>query len=127
MRLLLSQGIVGTERVADLDLGRAERRPVDAKIMVSPAEFWVRRPNVQSYEVEFGQSGAEFPEFGMICYGQKLSDGSTMCVDLYKVKAAGMPISFKEKGWSEWSGSMKTLFDTTKGAVGKLIKVQVAA
>ncbi|MGL4369564.1 MAG: hypothetical protein ACRCUT_07820, partial [Spirochaetota bacterium] len=90
-------------------------------------EFWVRKPNTGSYDVKFGQSGAEFPEFGLMAFGQKSSDGSINMIEFYRVKSGGMPINFKEKGWSEWSGTFKALYDESKNSVGRFRRVSLAA
>jgi hypothetical protein len=82
------------------------------------AEFYIRKPNTSSIELTFGQSGAEFTEVGAILVGQKLSDGSITSLQLYKVKAAGMPISFNEKAWSEASVTLKAIYDSSENAIG---------
>lgn len=82
------------------------------------AEFYVRKPNASSIEVIFGQSAGEFSEFGMIIAGQKQADGTISYIELYKCKGAGMPIAFNEKAWSEWSITVKALYDSDKDAIG---------
>jgi hypothetical protein len=82
------------------------------------AEFYIRKPNTGSIELEFGQSGAEFTEVGVILFGQKLSDGTITSLELFKVKAAGMPISFNEKAWSEASVNLKAIYDSSENAIG---------
>ena len=83
------------------------------------AEFYVRKPNASSIELVFGQSGAEFTECGVVIAGQKQADGTISTMELYKCKVAGMPISFNEKAWSEWSCTIKALYDSNKDAIGK--------
>lgn len=83
------------------------------------AEFYVRKPNASSIELVFGQSGAEFTECGVVIAGQKQADGTISTMELYKCKVAGMPISFNEKAWSEWSCTIKALYDSSKDAIGK--------
>lgn len=91
------------------------------------AEFWVRKPNESSYDIEFGSSGSEFAEFGMYAMGQKSSDGSINMMQIYRCKAGGMPINFKEKGWSEWSGSVKALYNPATDSVGRFRRISLAA
>lgn len=83
------------------------------------AEFYVRKVNSSSVELVFGASGSEFQEFGVIIAGQKQSNGTISYMELYKCKAAGMPFNFAEKAWSEWSITIKALYDSDKDAVGK--------
>jgi hypothetical protein len=67
------------------------------------AEFYVRKPNTSSLELVFGQSGAEFSEFGVILAGQKQADGTIQSLEIYRAKGAGFPLGFSEKAWAEWS------------------------
>ena len=89
------------------------------------AEFWVRKPNESSYDVEFGQMSPSFDEYGLLCFGQKASDGSVNAMQIYRAKLGGMPVSFKEKGWSEWSGTIKPIYDPVRGAVGRFRRIQM--
>jgi hypothetical protein len=90
------------------------------------AEFYVRKPNTSSVELVFGQSGAEFTKCGVIIAGQKASDGTITYMELYNCLAAGMPISFNEKAWSEWSVTIKALYDSGKDAIGKFYRTIAA-
>lgn len=90
------------------------------------AEFYVRKPNTSSIELIFGQSGAEFSEVGVIIAGQKQADGTISYMELYKCKAAGMPIQFGSKAWSEWSIKIKALYDTDKDAIGRFSRTIAA-
>lgn len=83
--------------------------------------FRVRRPLVSGVKMIVGSSNSSFSEFGCIVAGQKKSDGSLTYLDIYKCRAAGMPISFKEKAYSEWSLSIKVLYDSVKDAVFEYI------
>jgi len=82
------------------------------------AIFYVRKPNSSSIELDFGQSGAEFTNVGVILFGQKKSDGTITSLELYNVKGAGFPINFSEKAWSEASVTMKALYDSTENKIG---------
>jgi hypothetical protein len=90
------------------------------------AEFYVRKPNTESIELVFGASGAEFTECGVVIAGQKQADGTISTLELYKCKVAGMPISFNEKSWSEWSCTIKALYDSSKNAIGKFRRTLAA-
>jgi hypothetical protein len=82
------------------------------------AEFYVRKPNTSSIELLFGQAAAEFTKVGVIIAGQKQSDGTISYMELYNCLAAGMPIGFNEKAWSDWSVKIKALYDSSKDAIG---------
>ena len=83
------------------------------------AEFYVRKENSGSIELVFGASGSEFSEVGAILTSQKQADGTVTYLELYRCKVGGMPINFTEKAWSEWSVTVKALFDSDKNAIGK--------
>jgi hypothetical protein len=82
------------------------------------AEFYVRKPNVSSIELDFGQSSAEFSKVGVLLAGQKQSDGTIQTLELYNCIIAGMPIGFTEKAWSEWSITLRALYDSVKNKIG---------
>lgn len=86
------------------------------------ARFTVRRPSVTGVKLVVGQSGATFSEYGALLTGQVMGDGTLQYVELYRVKAAGMPIAFKEKGYSEWSITLKALYDSTRNGVFEFIR-----
>jgi len=85
------------------------------------AEFYVRKVNAGGFELLFGQGN--FSEFGLIACSPRMADGTITYIELYKCKGAGMPISFKEKGWSEFSCTLKAYFDSEKGAVGRFRRI----
>jgi hypothetical protein len=88
------------------------------------AEFYVRKVNTGGFELVFGESGAEFSEFGLILAGQRMADGTINYMEFYRVKGAGMPINFAEKAWSEFSATLKALYDSDRNAVGKFYTVK---
>lgn len=79
--------------------------------------FRIRRPLVKGVKIVVGSAASSFSEFGCIISGQKKSDGSLTFLDIYRCKAAGMPISFKEKGYSEWQLTVKILYDSDKDGI----------
>lgn len=86
------------------------------------AKFTVRRSLVTGVKMVVGQAGSSFDEFGCILTGQKSGSGSIAYMDIYRCKALGMPISFKEKGYSEWSLTIKALYDSEKNGVFTFIR-----
>lgn len=119
--LLIESGISCAATVEIEELGiKFTKNGTPAFTTGHTAEFYIRKPNTSSIELAFGQSGAEFSEVGCYIAGQKQSDGTITCLELYKVKGAGFPISFSEKAWSEASVTMRALYDSAKDGVGIL-------
>ena len=88
------------------------------------ARFRIRKSNISGVKLIIGSSASSFSEFGCIIAGQKKSDGSLVYADIYKCRAAGMPISFKEKAYSEWSINIKVLYDSEKDGVFEYIHLK---
>jgi hypothetical protein len=85
------------------------------------AEFEVINASAASESVvTVGASGASFPEFGCLIYAQKQGSAEIFEIDLFKVKAVGMPIVLKEKAYSEYSITGKASYDATKDGVYRL-------
>ncbi len=87
------------------------------------ARFRIIRPSVSGVKLIVGQAGSTFSEFGCIISGQRKSDGAMAWLDIYRCRAAGMPISFKEKGYSEWNITLKVLYDSAKNGVFEYIRI----
>jgi len=85
-------------------------------------KFSVRRGAVSGVKMVVGQIGSTFDEFGCILTGQKSGSGAITYLDIYRCKAVGMPINFAEKAYSEWSISLKALYDSTKNGVFEYIR-----
>ncbi len=84
--------------------------------------FTVRRPTVTGVKLVIGKASSTFSEFGCILTGQKSSGGAISYLDIYRCKAAGMPLQFKEKGYSEWAITIKALYDSAKDGVFEFIR-----
>lgn len=87
------------------------------------AEFYVRKVNSGGFELLFGEATTAFSEFGLIACSPRMADGTITYIELYKCKGAGMPISFKEKGWSEFQCTLKAYYDSERGAVGRFRRI----
>jgi len=87
------------------------------------AELYARKVNTGGFELLFGEATTTFSEFGLIACSPRMADGTITYIELYKCKGAGMPISFKEKGWSEFSCTLKAYYDSEKGAVGRFRRI----
>lgn len=85
------------------------------------ARFRIRRPIVTGVKLIVGRAASAFQEFGAIMVAQRKSDGAICWLDVYKCRAAGMPISMKEKAYSEWSLNLKILYDSAKDGLFEFI------
>jgi len=88
--------------------------------------FTVRRPLVSGFKLVVGESGSAFQEYGVLLSGQVQGDGSLSYIDMYRVKAAGMPIAFNEKAYSEWSVTLKALYDSDRDGVFQFVHNRTA-
>lgn len=78
------------------------------------AEFSVRPPNTISMDVKIGAAAdSVFPEFGAVLMAQKRGNQQMMEIDLFRCKAAGMPIGFSRNAWSKYEIKIKALYDST--------------
>jgi hypothetical protein len=115
-----------TTDLTDFGLRIAKGSGTLALTIGDTAVFNVRKPNAGSFDIEFGNENSQFPQFGLLCFSQKKTDGSYDMVEIYRAKAVGMPVNFKAKSWGEWSGTFKPLYDSAKGAVGRFRSLKAA-
>ncbi len=115
----------GNATLADYGLEFVKGSGTIAMTIGDTAEFYVRKVNSSSIELVFGEAGSEFTEVGVILTGQKQADGTISYLEIYKARVAGMPISFNEKAFSEFSVTIKTLYDSDRNAVGKFRRTKV--
>lgn len=79
------------------------------------AEFTSRPENSKSMDVRIGSSsGTIFPEFGAITMAQKRGNQELMEIDMFRCKAAGMPVGFTRNAWSKYDIKIKVLYDSVK-------------
>jgi hypothetical protein len=91
------------------------------------AEFWVYPPYSRKLEVVIGAPSDSSPEFGALLVGQKRGDGELTCVDVFKVKANGLPIGFEAQSFSESEVKADCLYDSSKGGVFKFISLKASS
>lgn len=84
------------------------------------ATFEVLPPSTKSMSVVVGSTSSVFPEFGCIAMAQKRGSGELVELDLYRCKGIGLPISFKEKAWSDAQVTAKALYDSVQDGVYKM-------
>ena len=84
------------------------------------ATFEVLPINSQSSSVTIGGVNQSFPEFGAIVYSQKRGNGEMLELDLFRCKAAGMPIPFEMGAFAGFEVKAKVLYDSTLGGIFKM-------
>lgn len=89
------------------------------------AKFRVRPPNSGSSEIVVGGvANQSFPEFGAIVIAQKRGSGEMVEVDLFRCKAAGMPIPFETNAFAQTEITAKALYDTALDGVYKMTTIK---
>jgi hypothetical protein len=58
-----------------------------------------------------GLADQTFPEFGAIVMGQKRGNQEMVEIDVYRCKAAGMPISFEQNAWAQGEVKIQIMYD----------------
>jgi len=79
--------------------------------------FDVRVPSSKSISARFGGSADNFPEFGAIVVGQQRGNGEMVELDIFRLKAVGMPLGFQEKTFSEGEITAQAFYDADKNGV----------
>jgi len=70
-------------------------------------------------EVVIGGQSDSLPEFGAVVMAKKRGNGELFEAELYRVKAAGLPINFNENEWSEASVTAQAFNDSARGGIGR--------
>lgn len=81
------------------------------------ATFEVQPPLTKSMSVRIGGGSDTFPEFGMLILAKQRSNGEMFEVDLFRCKAAGMPIGFEQNAFGEGEVKAEAFFDSAKNGV----------
>lgn len=81
------------------------------------AIFDVLPGNTKSIKARFGGSSDNFPEFGAIVVGQQRGNGEMVELDIFRLKAVGMPLGFQEKAFSEGEITAQAFYDAEKNGV----------
>lgn len=122
--LLIEAGITiadtgATIAVADYGLEITSGSGTIAMTIGDTAEFSVRPPNAGSMDVVIGGSSDSYPEWGCIVMAQKRggTTGEIFELDLFKVKAVGLPIGFATNEWSTAEVTAQAFYDSSKNGV----------
>jgi len=81
------------------------------------AELNVRPINDKSMEVVIGATTNVFPNFGAIVIAQKRGNDEMLELDIYKLKAIGLPFALEEKAFSEAEITAQAFYDADQGGV----------
>lgn len=79
--------------------------------------FEVLPGNSANIAARFGGSADNFPEFGAIVVGQQRGNGEMVELDIFRLKAVGMPLGFQEKTFSEGEITAQAFYDSDKNGV----------
>ena len=90
------------------------------------ATFEVRSINQGSIEVTVGGSSDVYPEFGLIAMSQKRGNGALVELDIFRLKAIGLPLNLEEKAFSEAEITAKAFYDAEKNGVFKTTSIDEA-
>lgn len=88
------------------------------------AEFEVLPPDNSSRSAVFGGSADVFPEFGAIVVGQQRGNGEMVELDIFRLKAVGLPMGFQEKAFSEAEITAQAFYDSQKNGVFSMRHVE---
>lgn len=88
------------------------------------ASFEIRKINVGSVEVDFGQANVSFPAFGMKIASQKKGSGSTLRTQLFNCKGIGFPLPMSEMEWASADVTIRAFRDSTLDKVGRMVWVR---
>ena len=79
--------------------------------------FEVEPQKQKSISARFGASSDNFPEFGAIVVGQQRGNGEMVELDIFRLKAVGLPLGFQEKAFSEAEITAQAFYDAQKNGV----------
>lgn len=84
----------------------------------------VRPVNTGSSKVSIGND-TNTTEFGLLCVMPKQgSTGKSSYIDVFRVKASGMPWNANSREWSEWTMNGMVLVDTATSKTHEIIKIE---
>lgn len=85
--------------------------------------FNVRPVNTKSSQVVIGATSDVYPNFGAVVMAQKRGNGEMFELDIYKLKAVGLPFNLEEKAFSEAEITAQAFYDATQGGVFSMTHV----
>lgn len=98
---------------------------VIALVADTTATFEVRPINSGSSIVTVGGNTDIYPEFGAIVYAQQRGNGSMFELDIFRLKAIGLPMNFSAKEFSEAEVTAKAFYDSTRSGVFSMRSIEI--
>lgn len=109
----------GNSDVASLGLRFTGGASVTAFVTGDTATFEVCPPYTRAMEVTIGGSADTFPEFGAIVYAKQRSSGEMFEIDIFRLKATGLPFGMEMGAFSEAELKAEAFYDSAKNGVAK--------
>lgn len=91
------------------------------------AIFDVRPVNNGSSIVTVGSTNSSADEFGLMLVFPQKSDGQLYYIDIFRVKAFGMPFKSVTRDWSDFQLSGKVIYDSTNDGLYKAVMLSANA
>jgi hypothetical protein len=82
--------------------------------------FEVKPPSSKSMEVVIGGAADVFPEFGCLIYSKKRGNNEMFEIDVYRMKAVGLPFSLEENAFSEGEIKGEAFYDAEQNGIMKI-------
>jgi hypothetical protein len=71
-------------------------------------------------EVVIGGAADVFPEFGCLIYSKKRGNNEMFEIDVYRMKAVGLPFSLEENAFSEGEIKGEAFYDAEQNGIMKI-------
>lgn len=120
-----------TNKVADLDFSGVAPVALGIEFTVNGTPAFtvgdtvsltvVSENSVTKKSAVFGGLSDVFAEFGAIVYAQKQGSNELVELDIFSLKAIGMPINMTEGAFSEYSVTMTASYDSAKKGVFEMV------
>jgi hypothetical protein len=85
------------------------------------ARFRVRPASTTGYKVVVGGLNSSFEDVGVIAFPRKINSEYSL-IDMYKVKISGMPLEFKDGGYSSYQITAKLQYDSDKEGLYEIVR-----
>lgn len=106
--------------VASLGLRFTGGASVTAFVTGDTAVFEVLPLSTKSMYVVIGGASDTFPEFGAMLYSKQRSNGEMFEIDVYRLKATGLPIGMDMGAFSQAELKAEAFYDSTQNGVAKI-------
>jgi len=87
--------------------------------------FNVRPVNTSNVSATFGGVSDVYPEFGCLVYGQQQGSERMFELDIFRLKAIGMPVNFSANEFSEAEITAKAFYDSARSGVFSMREIVI--